>query len=87
MISCAAPSFWRLLRSLSDAEQQAARLAFRKFMADPLHNSLRFKKLAGHESLWSVRVTLSVRAVGVREGDAIVWVWIGTHSEFDKKFA
>lgn len=55
-------------------------------MVDPSHNSLRFKKLAGHDALWSVRVTLRVRAVGHREGDTITWVWIGTHSEFDSKF-
>jgi len=73
-------------RALSSAEQEAARRAFRQFLIDPSHNSLRFKKLAGHESLWSVRVTLNIRAVGHRDGDAIVWVWIGSHGEFDRRF-
>jgi hypothetical protein len=63
-----------------------ARRAYRQFMTEPSHNSLRFKKLAGHEDLWSVRVTLSVRAVGHREGGTIVWVWIGSHAEFDSRF-
>ena len=71
---------------MSPVDQQAARRAYRQFLVDPSHNSLRFKKLAGHETLWSVRVTLSVRAVGHREGDTIVWVWIGSHGEFDKRF-
>jgi hypothetical protein len=31
-------------------------------------------------------VTLSVRAVGHRDGDTIVWVWIGSHGEFDRRF-
>jgi hypothetical protein len=86
VISRATPSFWRALRGLSAADQQAARRAFRQFVTDPSHNSLRFKKLAGYDNVWSVRVTLSVRAVGMREGDTITWVWIGTHSEFDIKF-
>ena len=86
MISRATPSFWRTLRALTAADQQAARRAYRRFAVDPSHNSLRFKKLAAHESLWSVRVTLSVRAVGHREGDTITWVWVGSHSEFDGKF-
>jgi hypothetical protein len=86
VISRATASFRQALRSLSPAEQQAARRAYR-LMADAAHNSLRFKKLAGHESLWSVRVTLSVRAVGHREGDTITWLWIGSHSEFDNKFS
>jgi hypothetical protein len=36
--------------------------------------------------LWSVRVTLDIRAVGYREGDIIEWAWIGAHNEFDKVF-
>jgi hypothetical protein len=56
------------------------------FSANPAHNSLQFKKLRRHANLWSVRVTLDVRAVGYREGDIIEWLWIGTHNEFDKLF-
>ena len=87
MISRVSPSFWRELRALSGADQTAARRAYRLFVENPSHNSLRFKKLAGHDNLWSVRVTISVRAVGHRVGDTIIWVWIGPHSEFDKSFA
>jgi hypothetical protein len=86
VISRATPSFWRALRALSTADQLAARRAFAQFVADPSHNSLRFKKLAGEESIWSARVSLSVRAVGVRDGDTITWFWIGTHAEFDRQF-
>lgn len=86
MTSRITPSFRRGLSALSALDQQAARRAYRQFVADPLHNSLRFKKLAGHERLWSVRVTLSVRAVGHRDGDTIIWVWIGSHNEFDSRF-
>ena len=50
------------------------------------HPSLRFKKLAGTESIWSVRITAQYRAIGERRGDMISWVWIGTHNEFDKLF-
>jgi hypothetical protein len=80
------PSFKRALAALSAGDRQAARRAYHRFEKDPAHNSLRFKKLAGHESLWSVRVTLNVRAVGHRDGDTVVWVWIGSHREFDGRF-
>ena len=86
MKSRATPSFWRALRGLSQTDQHAAKLAYKRFMDDTRHNSLRFKPLEGEEGLWSVRVTLSVRAVGCREGDTITWVWIGTHAEFDRRF-
>ena len=84
MISRAAPAFWRAYDNLNDSERESARHAFRLFSANSGHNSLKFKKLRGHANVWSVRVTLNIRAVGYREGDTIEWLWIGTHNEFDK---
>jgi hypothetical protein len=81
------PSFWRCYRALSRAEQRAARRAYKFFAADPSHPSLHFKKLAGHADLWSVRATISVRAVGHRDGDTVTWVWIGRHGDFDNLFS
>lgn len=86
MISRATLAFWRTMRTLSVSDQKAARRAYRLFLQDPSHNSLRFKKLGGHDNLWSVRVTISIRAVGHRDGETIYWVWIGSHNEFDSKF-
>jgi hypothetical protein len=86
VISHTTPSFWRAYSNLSQFERQSARRAFHLFSANPGHNSLQFKKLRGHASVWSVRVTLDIRAVGYRQGDTIEWVWIGTHNEFDKLF-
>ena len=56
------------------------------FAKDPGHPSLRFKKLAGYEQVWSVRINEQYRAVGERDGDTVVWVWIGSHNDFDKLF-
>jgi len=55
-------------------------------MKDPGHPSLRFKKLAGEDDVWSVRVSLDLRAVAHRQGDTVTWFWIGTHKEFDRLF-
>jgi len=57
------------------------------FERDPNHPSLRFKKLQAHDQLWSVRINEQSRAVGVRSGDTIEWIWIGTHNEFDNLFS
>ena len=86
MTSRVTPSFLRGLAALSPSDQAAARRAYRQFAVDPFHNSLRFKKLAGHEHLWSVRVTISIRAVAHRDGETVVWTWIGSHNEFDSRF-
>ena len=66
--------------------QRAAREAFARFTADPSHPGLRFKPLWGHDDAWSVRVTISYRAVGIRNEDAITWYWVGSHAEFDRDF-
>ena len=66
---------------------EAARRAFRLFVENPGHNSLHFKKLSGHADLWSARVSLDIRAVAQRHGETVTWVWIGTHSGFDKLFS
>lgn len=48
---------------------------------NPRHPSLRFKKL---HDLWSVRVGLHYRALAVEDGEDFLWVWIGTHAEYDQ---
>lgn len=86
MISCTRPSFWRAYESLDPHVREAARRAYRTFEENPNHPSLRFKKLDGYEHVWSVRINEQYRAVGERQGDTVVWVWIGSHNEFDKLF-
>ena len=80
MISRLTPSFRKSFAILPAADQAAARKTYMQFPADPGHPSLRFKKLAGHDAIWSVRITRSIRAVEHREGDTIIWVWIGTRA-------
>lgn len=64
--------------------QQRARDAYRRFQTDPMHPGLQFKRLHTTLPLWSVRVTGSYGAVGAREGDQIIWFYIGTHAEYDR---
>jgi hypothetical protein len=48
---------------------------------DPRHPSPHFKRIGG---LWSVRVSLRHRALGVAVDDGVLWFWIGTHDEYEK---
>ena len=86
MKSLTRPSFWRAYQGLGDRERQAARRAYRIFAEEPGHPSLRFKKLAGYDDIWSVRINEQYRAIAERQGDTVTWVWIGSHNEFDKLF-
>ena len=87
MISKVRPAFWRRYASLSSEAKTRAREAYALFAEAPQHPSLRFKKLRASANLWSVRINDQYRAVGVRQGDTIEWIWIGTHNEFDKQFS
>jgi hypothetical protein len=72
---------------LDSTAQKAARECYARFIQNPNHPSLRFKKLGGYEHIWSVRVNEQYRAVGERQGDTISWLWIGTHNQFDNLFS
>ena len=86
MISRVRPSFWRSYAGLDPRIRDAAKRAYTLFAENPAHPSLRFKKLAGYEDVWSVRINEQYRAVGQRNGETVIWVWIGSHNDFDKLF-
>jgi hypothetical protein len=86
VISRAAPQFWELYRSLPPDVRVAARKAYEKFSENPAHPGLRLERLRGDRRAWSVRITRDYRAVALRSGDEWVWLWIGDHKEFDRRF-
>lgn len=87
MTSRGTPDFWRLYRKLLPDIQEAARVAYRKLREDPAHPSLHLERLRNDPRVWCVRVTLNYRAVGLRQGDDWIWVWIGHHREFERRFS
>ena len=87
MISKARPAFWRAYERLAPSVKARARQAYKLFEQNPDHPSLRFKKLQARDDVWSVRVNEQYRAVGVRSGETMEWIWIGTHNEFENLFS
>ena len=67
----------------ADVRKQA-RQAYRLFIEDPHHPSLRFKSIHPTRPIYSVRIGLDYRAVGIRDQDDIIWYWIGSHPDYDK---
>lgn len=78
------PSFLDLYRALPEPVRQQARQAYALFQGDPQHPSLRFRRVHPTRPIFSARVGLQYRAVGVRDGDDIFWFWIGSHAEYDR---
>ena len=77
----ASPRFWTLYGALPGDVRQLADKSYQLLKSDPRHLSLHFKK-AG--KLWSVRVGTHYRALAIEVEDAMYWIWIGTHAEYDK---
>ncbi len=61
--------------------RELADKSFGLLKADPFHPSLHFKKLG---KVWSARVGAHYRAVAVEVQDGYLWVWIGSHADYDK---
>lgn len=73
--------FWKSYHRLPAEVRQRADRAFALLRENPGHPSLAFKKIG---SFRSVRIGLKYRALGVAEGEDIIWVWVGTHNEYDR---
>jgi mRNA-degrading endonuclease RelE of RelBE toxin-antitoxin system len=87
VISHTAERFRKAFKGLPKSVQRQARDAYKLFSKHPHHPSLRFKQIHPQKPIYSVRVGLGYRAVGVRDGDEIVWYWIGSHANYDKLIA
>jgi mRNA-degrading endonuclease RelE of RelBE toxin-antitoxin system len=79
--------FRKALDGLPAHIQQQATEAFAIFQQDPYHPSLHFKRVHSTQSIYSARITRDYRAVGVIEGDTIIWFWVGSHADYDKLLA
>jgi len=87
VISKTRPAFWRAYTLLAPSDKARPREAYRLFEQNPDHPSLRFKKLKARDDVRSVRINEQYRAVGVRTGETIERIWIGTHNEFENLFS
>lgn len=86
MTSRRTAEFWQLYRDLPKQTQAATRKTYQTFRENPAHPALRLERLRSDPRAWSVRITRDYRAVALRSGDNWLRFWIGTHSEFDRKF-
>ena len=74
--------FWANFNTLPKAIQELARKNFALLRENPQHPSLHFKKVG---PFWSVRIGRHYRALAVEDDGDLIWVWIGTHDEYDRR--
>jgi hypothetical protein len=67
--------------------QRKARESYRLWKEDPFNPGLQFKQIHPIKPIFSVRIGIGWRAVGVKEGETIIWYWIGSHGDYDRLIA
>jgi hypothetical protein len=78
------PEFLVLYRALPQTVREQARQSYALFQQNPHHPGLRFRQVHPARPIFSARVGLQYRAVGVRDGNDIFWFWIGSHADYDR---
>ena len=81
MTSHATRDFWAAYHALPAKTQQLADKQYQLWRANPRHPSVRFKKVGRY---WSARVGGDIRALGVVDGDTVIWFWIGRHDDYER---
>ncbi|GIK67018.1 MAG: hypothetical protein BroJett018_48120 [Chloroflexota bacterium] len=79
--------FRKAFRRLPLQIRKQARQAYQFFKDDPHHPSLHFKRVGRSLPIYSARVTLDYRVLGILEEDTIIWFWIGSHDEYERILA
>lgn len=84
MTSRITADFRKRFQKLPDDVQRQAKEAYRLWKTDPYHASLFFKQVSPNEPLYSVRIGQHWRALAIKEGNDLDWLWIGPHSHYDR---
>jgi len=84
VISHTSERFRKLFAELPPHRQQQARETYKQFGRDPFHPGLHFKPVHPKKPIYSVRISLDYRAVGIQSENEIIWFRIGSHDEYDK---
>ena len=83
MVSKTTRSFRDGLAALPADVRRAAKEAYARFRVDPHYPGLHFARVHPVRPVYSARIGIHYRAVGVLDGDEVVWYWVGHHTEYD----
>jgi len=84
MKSSVTKEFRKRLDALPMETQEQADRAYALWQDDPYHSSLEFKRVSRRQPIYSVRVGIGYRSLGLLEDDHIFWFWVGSHAEYDQ---
>ena len=87
MKSVTTERFRKAYDSLPTHVKDLTRKAYKKWKENPNHPSLQYKQVHSVQTIYSARVNLSYRTLGLKQGNTMIWFWIGSHAEYDKLIA
>lgn len=76
--------FISYFRDLPPRIQRLARKNYKLWKQNPSHPGLQFKLVGKRKPVYSVRVGVGWRALGLKIDDGIIWFWIGSHGEYER---
>ena len=84
MISCTTERFRKAFAGLPKKVQRQAKDAYKQFKQNPFYPSLNFKRVHSTKPIYSVRINIEYRAVGIQYEDEMIWFWTGSHDDYIK---
>jgi len=76
--------FIKCFKALPERIRKLARKNYKIWKINHLHPSLNFREIKVGTAIYSIRVGIGWRALGILENDNIIWFWIGSHEEYNK---
>lgn len=84
MNSLTSANFWKCYKALPNKIRKQAKETYKLFLENPYHPSLHFKRIHSSRPIFSVRISINYRAIGVMQNNEMIWFWIGSHQDYDK---
>ena len=78
MKSVTTERFRKAYAHLPEYVQEQTKKSYKLWKKNLNHPGLQFKQVHDTEPVYSVRVSLSYRALGVKQEDIIIWFWVGS---------
>ena len=77
-------SFKKLFIKIPKPIKDLAGKSYKIWIENPSHPSLHFKKVQDKPEIYSVRIGIHFRALGLIKDNFIYWFWIGSHEDYNK---
>ncbi len=74
--------FWKCYHALPEHIRNIADGTYSLWKEHPFDPSLEFQEI--RRGLWRIRIGYRYRALARRYDDTVVWIWIGSHEDYNK---